>query len=164
MEMTRTHVFDAPIDKVWAMFTNKDSHIAKFESMGHRDIEVLDYEADDDHVRIKIRRVVTIDVPGFAKKVLKPTNTVTSVDEWRARGDGSYAGEYSAETGNPVHISGTTLIRPEGDDKTHYEVTVSIKVNVPLIGGKISNFAKGDVEKQMQAEFACGDRWLAEHP
>ncbi len=163
MEMTRTHVFDAPVEKVWAMFTDKDSHVAKFESMGHKNIEVLEYEADDEHVRIKIRRVVSIEVPGFARKVLKPTNTVTSVDEWRKRDDGTYTGEYSVDTGNPVHISGTTLIRPEGDDKTHYEVSVSIKVNVPLIGGRISNFAKGDVEKQMNDEFSCGDRWLAEH-
>ena len=161
--MTKTHTFAAPLDQVWAMFRDRDAHVAKFTSMGHRDIEVLAFDADEDHVRIEVRRVVDIDVPGFARKVIKPANTVTSVDEWQRNDDGTCSGRYTADTGNPVEIAGTTLIRANDDNTTHYEVTVSISVNVPLIGGKIANFAKGDVEKQMRDEFACGDTWLAEH-
>lgn len=164
MDLRATHIFDAPIDRVWAMFCDVDAHVAKFTHMGHRDIEVLEHEADADHVRVVITRLVDVDLPGFAKKVLKPTNTVVSTDEWRRTDDG-YRGTYRLETkGAPVEIKGTTWIRPEGDDRTFYETSVSVKVNVPLVGGKIADWAKGDGRKQIDEEFAAGDRWLADHP
>ena len=36
-------------------------------------------------------------------------------------------------------------------------------VKVPLIGGKIADFAKGDVARQLDMEFTAGDDWLASH-
>ena len=163
MEMTRTHTFDAPIDEVWTMFRDREAHVAKFEAMGHREIEVLAYDGDDDHVRLEVRRVVDIEVPGFAKKVIRPSNTVTSIDDWTRHDDGTCTGTQVIHTPNPVDITSTTALRPADDGRTTYEITVAIKVNVPLIGGKVANFAKGDVEKQLRDEFACGDAWLTEH-
>ncbi len=164
MEFSETHVFDAPIEKVWAMFTDQASHIAKFESMGHRNIDVRTCEVDDAGLRLVIAREVTVDLPSFAKKVLKPTNTVVSTDIWKDNGDGTYGGTFTADAkGAPIDVHGTTRIEPTADGKTKYTVTTDVKVNVPLIGGKISNFAKGNIEQQMRDEFACGDRWLASH-
>lgn len=163
MEITRSHVFDAPIAKVWAMFADRESHVAKFETMGHREIEVLECTEDDTNFSIRIKRKVTIDVPGFAKKVIKPTSTVTSIDEWHLQDDGSCSGEYRVDADAPIEVSGKTRVQPKGDDQSEYTVVVDIKVNVPLIGKRIASFAKGDVDRQMRDEFACGDRWLAEH-
>lgn len=164
MEITESHTFDAPIDRVWAMFTDEASHIAKFESMGHRDIEVLESESSDEGLRLVIKRVVEVDLPGFARKVLKPTNTVITTDTWRDNGDGTYGGSFELETvGAPVESSGTTKIWADGD-KTAYEVTVRFDVKVPLVGGKITKWAAGDVSSQLDKEFAAGDDWLTEHP
>ena len=113
MEIKATHTFDAPADRVWAMFRDRDAHVAKFENMGHREIEVLDYESDDDSVRIVIKRIVDLDLPGFAKKVLSPSNTMTSTDIWEARPDGTYGGTFTLDIpGAPVKSSGTTLVTP----------------------------------------------------
>jgi len=163
MDTGASHTFDAPIERVWAMFTDQASHLAKFESMGHRDIDVLECTSTDDTFLIKVSRVVDFELPGFAKKVLSPTNTVVSVDEWRDNGDGTYSGTFMADTkGAPVDVKGTTHLEPAGD-KTDYRVTVQLKVNVPLIGGKIEKWAKGDTEKQLDQEFDAGDAWLASH-
>jgi len=164
MDFTATHTFDHPIESVWAMFRDKASHIAKFEGMGHRDIEVLTYEDNGSDVVIEVSRVVDVDLPGFAKKVLKPTSTVVSTDNWRDNGDGTYGGTFTAEPkGQPVEVKGTTSLEPDGDSATRYEVTTSVKVKVPLIGSRIENFAKGDIQKQIADEFAAGDKWLSEH-
>lgn len=163
MEITGEHTFDAPIDRVWAMFRDRDAHVAKFEAMGHENIEVLEHEADEEHARIVIRRVVTLDLPGFAKKVLKPSNTMTTTDVWHANPDGTYGGTFVLDIpGAPVKSSGTTLLTPQGD-QTHYVITVSYEVKVPLVGGKITDWAKGDVRKQIDQEFGAGDAWLAAH-
>lgn len=162
MEFTASHTFDAPTEAVWAMFSNPDSHVAKFEGMGHRDIEVIDHEGDDDGFRLVVSRVVDTELPGFAKKVLKPTNTVSTTDQWKAKGDGSYAGEFTAEAkGTPVQVSGTTRIAPDGD-KTAYTLTTRVDVKVPIIGGKLSKWAAGMTREQIQMEFDAGDRWLAD--
>ncbi len=161
MKHSATHTFTAPIEQVWAMFTNEAAHVAKFTSMGHRDIEVLDCTFTDGVFRIQIQRLVDVDLPGFAKKVLKPTNTVISIDEWRDNGDGTYGGTFELDTpGAPVEIRGTTEITAQNPD-TFYRVEFALDVKVPIIGGKISNWAGADAEKQLQMEFDAGDAWLA---
>lgn len=164
MDVKATHTFDHPIEKVWAMFCDENAHVAKFVGMGHRDVEVLDYAHDPTKTIIRVRRVVDVDLPGFAKKVLKPTSTVESTDRWNDNGDGTYGGTFEADAkGQPVEVKGTTKLTASGDTKTRYEVTATVKIRVPLIGGKIESWAKGDIERQMQEEFDAGDRWLADH-
>ena len=163
MQLTSTHTFDAPIDAVWAMFSDPESHLAKFASMGHREIEVLEQEVDDDRLRIVVSRVVDVELPGFARKVLSPSNTVVSDDRWERRDDGTCGGTFTVDTkGAPVKASGTTRLTPDGD-RTDYEVTVEVDVKVPVIGRKIADWAKGDIAAQFDQEFAAGDAWLAEH-
>lgn len=163
MGFSGNHTFDAPIDRVWAMFRDRDAHVAKFAGMGHRDIEVLDFSSDDDHAHLVIQRVVDVELPGFAKKVLKPTNTVVSTDDWETDGAGGYHGTFSVDAkGAPIVSKGTTKLTASGE-RTDYVITVDLKVNVPLIGGKIADWAKGDILAQIRKEFAAGDAWLAEH-
>ena len=163
MDMTEKHTFTKPVDVVWEMFCTEAAHVAKFESMGHREIKVLKFERDDDGVLVEVQRLVDMELPGFAKKVMKPTNTVVSTDRWKANADGSYGGTFLVDTtGAPLDVKGTTILRGEGDT-TKYEIFVEVKVNVPLIGGRIANFAKGVIDKQFEHEFAAGDAWLAEH-
>ncbi len=164
MEMTQVHTFEHPIAKCWEMFHDPDSHVAKFTAMGHRDLEVIETDRRDGHLRIVIDRVVDVEVPGFAKKVLKPTNKVRSIDVWEDRGDGTYGGTFELETqGAPIETRGRTRLQPDGEDRTRYEVTIDLKVKVPLIGGKIADFSKGIIQRQMADEFRLGDEWLASH-
>ena len=164
MRTVMHHTFEAAATECWKMFHDPASHVAKFEGMGHHDVTVLEQEETDDDLRIVVTREVDVDgIPGFAKKFVKPRNTVVSTDYWQDRGDGTYGGEFTLDTkGAPVEISGVTLLTPDGDE-THYEVTVEIEVKVPLVGGKLANFSKGIVENQLIQEFALGDTWLASH-
>jgi hypothetical protein len=157
-----THYFDAPIEMVWAMFRDPGSHVAKFERLGHRNIEVQEHEEDEDQVRLVIARDVTVDLPGFAKKFLSPTNHVISTDRWSANGDGSYGGDFEAATrGAPVRVTGTTHISPDGDERTRYDLATEVDIKVPVVGKKLTRWAEDDIREQMQEQFAAGDEWLA---
>lgn len=160
MDFRDEHVFNAPIDLVWDMFADPDSHATKFESMGHRDIEVLEADSSDTGLHLVVRRLVDLDIPGFAKRFINPTNTVTTTDDWSRGDDGSYRGEQLVATdGAPIEIRAETVLRPAGA-QTVYEVAVHVDVRVPLVGGKIADFAKGIAQRQLEQEFAAGDRWL----
>jgi hypothetical protein len=163
MNHQQTHVFDAPIEQVWEMFRDADSHVDKFERLGHKNVEVHEYDLTEEQVRLVIARDVTVEMPGFAKRVLSPTNHVVSTDLWAAKGDGTYGGTFEAVTkGAPVRITGTTHIQPEGADRTRYDVTTAVAVTVPVIGKRIASFLEGDVHAQFEQQFIAGDIWLAE--
>lgn len=165
MDVTRTHTFDATPEQCWAMFGDPTSHVNKFTEMGHHGVEVVDEERSEDRLRIVITREVDIDgIPGFAKKFVKPRNTVVSTDEWNDRGDGTYGGTFTIDTkGVPMKLTGDTSIEATGDGRTLYTVVIHLSVSVPLVGGKLAEFGKGIALKQLDEEFAVGDRWLASH-
>ncbi len=163
--VSRTHTFDAPIAKAWKMFRDPDAHVAKFAAMGHREIEILDTTSTKTQFTIELTRLVDVELPGFAKKVMKPTNTVISVDEWNDFGDKTYGGTFTLHSpGTPVETTGRTKLVADGKSAATYTVEIDFKVKVPIIGGKIESYAKGAiVEPQLETEFRLGDEWLATH-
>ena len=168
MEILCTHTFEAPIEACWKMFHDPASHEAKFIAMGYRDLKVISCEETETSLSIVIDRLVDVEVPGFAKRIIKPTNTLRSTDEWRSNEDGTYSGSFQLETkGVPIQITGSTALTQAPGKKaassTMYEVRIELSVNVPLIGGKIANFSKGIVTDQLEMEFKLGDEWLASH-
>jgi uncharacterized protein YndB with AHSA1/START domain len=164
VKRSASHRFEAPIEDVWAMFRDPASHVAKAERAGHRDVEVVEEDVTGDHVRIRLARTVTLELPGFAKKVLSPTHRVVSTDEWRDQGDGSYRGTFTTDfRGAPIKLDGRTLIAPDGPDRTVYEVDIEVAVKVPVVGKKLEAWAETDVEDQIRQEFAAGDDWLASY-
>jgi hypothetical protein len=164
MEFGLTHTFDAPAEKCWAMFSDPKSHVAKFTEMGHIGVEIVEKKKTKKQLHIVITREVAIDgIPGFAKKFIKPQNTLVSTDTWNDYGDGTYGGEFALDTkGVPVNITGTTNLVPDGDQSI-YTVNLNVTVNVPLIGGKLAEFSKKIALENLAKEFAIGDSWLASH-
>ncbi len=172
MELTRTHHFAATSDAVIDVFADEDAVRARYEGMGHRDVEVLGVERTDDGLTVRCRRVVDVDLPGFARRVLQPTNTMTQTDTW-TRGDGGWSGTFDVEVaGAPVELSGEMALADGGSGDagsgdapgSDYTVTLRMNVKVPLVGGKIADWAgKNDALSTLEAEFAATDAWLAAH-
>jgi hypothetical protein len=164
MDLKGSQTYNAPVDAVLAMFRDPEATVAKYESMNHREVTVLECTETHGVLRIRSSRVVDVDVPGFAKRVLKPTNTMRQTDEWQKRKDGSWEGTFDVEVqGAPIHISGTMSLTPEGSKSIH-EVTINVNVKIPIIGGRIADWAgKNDVRRSLDGEFAFNTQWLAEH-
>lgn len=162
MELKGSHEYPVPVDAVIAMLENASATIEKFEGMGHRDVAIIELVPGDGTLRIVSSRLVDVELPGFAKKVLKPTNTMTQTDEWRRNDDGSWSGTFNVDVkGSPVHISGTMSLSPVAEG-TRHDVALDLQVKVPIIGGKIADFVgKRDVQRTLDAEFAFNDGRLA---
>ena len=162
MRLSGSHAYPVPVETVIAMLRDRAATIAKYESMGHRDVEIVDFASEDTALRIVSSRVVDVELPGFAKKALKPTNTMVQTDEWRRRDDGSWTGTFDVEVhGSPAHISGTMTLAPDGAG-SHHDVTLDVDVKIPLVGGKIADWVgKNDVRRTLDAEYAFNERRLA---
>jgi hypothetical protein len=162
MQLTDAHVYPVPVESVIALLADKSATVEKYESMGHQDVKVVEFAADANAIRIVSSRVVSVDLPSFAKKALKPTNTIVQTDEWRRAADGSWSGIFTGDVkGSPVKISGTMTLTPHAQGAEH-RVTIDMQVKIPLVGGKIADWAgKNDVRRTLDAEFAFNDARLA---
>jgi hypothetical protein len=165
MELKGSHAYDAPLEAVLALLADESATVAKYESMSHRDVKVVENEWGDGSLRVVSSRVVDVDLPGFAKRVLRPTNTMRQTDTWTRSPDDSWEGTFDVEVqGAPIHISGSMTLTASGG-KTVHDVDLRVDVKVPIIGGRIAEWAgKGDVRRSLDGEFSFNDGWLREHP
>ena len=153
MKMKVTHHFDADVETVYALMSDPDFCMRKYADAGATDIQV-DSDQRDDGPKLVSRRKLTVDLPGFAKKVMQPTNTVVQTDEWSAA---TRSCRYSVEVqGVPSRIDGTVTLTEEGGG-TRQEVEADVKVSIPLLGGKLEKFAVDNGIKALdhEAEFTA---------
>lgn len=153
MKMKVTHHFDADVETVYALMTDPDFCMRKYADAGATDIQI-DSDHRDDGPKLVSRRKVTVDLPGFAKRVMQPTNTVVQTDEWSAT---TRSCRYSVEVqGVPSRIDGTVTLTEEGGG-TRQEVQAEVKVSIPLLGGKLEKFAVDNGVKALdhEAEFTA---------
>src|SRR5260221_581259 len=51
MKLSESHIYPAPVDRVIEMLQDKSATVDKYEGMGHQDVQVLEFEADDDTLK-----------------------------------------------------------------------------------------------------------------
>jgi hypothetical protein len=155
--MQVTHSFDADAETVFGLMTDPGFLERKYADQGATDISI-----DASGSRVVSRRKVTVDLPGFAKKVMQPTNTVVQTDEWcDADADGRRVCRYTVEVqGVPSRIDGTVTLSPDGTG-TRQDVAAEVKVSIPLLGGKLEKFAVDSGVKALAQEAAFTARELS---
>ncbi|MDO8363438.1 MAG: DUF2505 domain-containing protein [Actinomycetota bacterium] len=167
MKVVSTHTYAAAPDVVFAMMTTPDVLSAKYAALGHHDVVILEHQVDDDgKVAVRSRRSVPMEVPGFAKRILSPTNTVEQRDRWNPAGaDGVRIGTWEVNArGVPVTVGGTLRLAPGPRGTTVVEIAGEVKCSVPLLGGKLASFVGDDVQRTLLAEEAFNDGHLAATP
>lgn len=163
MELTETTTYDAALADVYAVETDEAEYLTRFAEGGDRDIEMIECRADGDGWVVRNRRVITVDLPGFAQKALKPSNTVEHTVNFGPEVDGRREATFVLDIlGAPVRTDGTIVFEDLGDGRTRHTVTCDVQVKIPLIGGKIANWAKGDIVEQLHREFEFTRRRVAE--
>ena len=156
MRMQVTHHFDADVATVFALLSDPEFLERKYAEQGATDVAVDSHDERGGSPRIVSRRKVTIDLPGFARKVMQPTNTVVQTDDWAAAdAGGRRVCTYRVEVqGVPSRIVGTVTLTPDGAG-TRQDVEAEVKVSIPLLGGKLEKFAVDSGVKSLdqEAEF-----------
>lgn len=95
-------------------------------------------------------------VPSFARKFVGDEIPIVQTETWR---DG--AADIVVEIpGKPGDVKGSARIAQRGED-TIESVELTIKVGIPLVGGKIEELIAGLLVKALNAENKVGVKWLA---
>jgi hypothetical protein len=155
MDLTVTETYPADLVAAFAVITDPEAVVARYEAAGHTEVELLESAADLDGWVIRTSSVVTVELPGFAAKVLQPVNTIVQTHHWGPARDGVRTGTFEVETkGAPVQSGGTMRLEQLPDGATRHTIDASMKVKVPLIGGKIEAWGKGDFQEQLDHELS----------
>lgn len=115
----------------------------------HDDSRVLSREqTPSGGVQLAHSRELPDGVPGFLLKFLPKDGRVTQTDIWDAPGsDGSRQGRWQVTlAGAPAELSGTQSVLTDGDGCV-WAIEGTVKVSVPVIGGKIESYLAEMLEK-----------------
>lgn len=152
--------FPKGADTVLKMFTDQNYFLKKYEITGATNIELLNVEHEGDHFSIEVKRDVPADVPlpGFAKKLVSETMSVTQKDSWNT----------AKRTGRlDIHIKGVPAdihcdmeLLDEGDSST-LMLNFSVTASIPLIGKKVERLLLDDIVHKTESDSAAGVELLA---
>jgi Protein of unknown function (DUF2505) len=162
MQFNAIHTYQHAADEVFAALTDFEAVAAKYEAIGQSEVQLVRREqGDDGSVTLVTSRVVPLDLPGFAKKVLSPKQHVTQTDVWSAPDDsGRRSGTFVVEAkGTPVRVQGTLQLDPRGSNECTNTTEVTVECKVPLIGGKIADLVANDTRRALDHELT----WMSEH-
>jgi hypothetical protein len=108
------------------------------------------------NVRISMTQPVA-GLPGFVKKFAGDSVEIVQSEQWRDAAQGDVVVEIP---GKPGQMRGTARLVEEDGGVTEL-VDMEIKVNIPLVGGKIEGFIAEMLTKALRAENSVGKEYLA---
>ena len=90
---------------------------------------------------------------------------MTQTEDWDPETGGARTGTWRMDPkGVPVSVktTGTTRLEADGAGSVH-QIAATIKVSVPLVGGKLERFIFDQAKQTLDREQAFGQQWLKEH-
>ena len=100
--------------------------------------------------------------PAAARKLVGSSVQIVQRELWRT-GDGPPSADFSVEIpGKPGQLNGSISLTDKGDGTCDEEFTGEVKVNVPLVGGKLEGFIADILTRALRREGEVGVQWLAE--
>lgn len=154
MKLTHSVRYDASVEDVYAMLTDRAFRQAAVDAQGALSSDI---SITGGTVRITME-TPNNDIPSFAKKFVGQTVTSEQSEDWS---DDAYEASFSVvPKGTPARISGTRALVAQGDgclDTFEGEVVAKI----PLIGGKLEKLVGEKLTEGWDTEHGVGVRWLA---
>lgn len=147
----------ATVDQVAAMLADPEFREAVAEHQrAVRSSATIDGAGAGSSARIEIVHG-TERVPSFARKFVGDEIAIVQEETWTSD---SHADVLVTIPGKPGDMRGTFDLAQAGDDVVQ-EVRLTVKVNLPLVGGKLEDLIVGLLSKAYRAENTVGRTWLA---
>lgn len=157
MRFEHVNSYSAAPDAVYAMLTD-----ASFREEVCAYIRSTDYAvavADEDgRVQVRVEQTqIPRKLPAIAAKVVGDSVQIVQTEDWSAPGQADFAMEIP---GKPGHLRGSIRLTPTSTG-TDQVFTGEVKVQVPLVGGKLEGLVADLLRKALAAEGRVGEKWLS---
>jgi hypothetical protein len=123
---------------------------------------VVDFDCDiamnGDGMDVRLEQAHGTDrIPGFARKLVGDEIRFVQVETWTSP---DAADIEVTIPGKPGEMTGSETLAQSGDDVVQ-TVDLSVKVSMPIVGGKVEDLIVGFMGKAFDAENKVGTKWLA---
>lgn len=121
----------------------------------------VDVTDDGERTTVVIRQSQAMDgAPAAARKVVGSSVEIVQREVWRDAED-TVTAEFAMEIpGKPGHLKGAITLVDKGDGTCDEVFSGEVKVNVPLIGGKLEGFIADILTRALRREGRVGETWL----
>ena len=147
----------ASLEQVHEMLADPDFRraVCDFQGVLRNTVTV---ERDDRGMTVVVDQVQAArHIPSFAKKFVGDEINIVQSEDWTSPEKGNI---HVTIPGKPGEITGTALVTQDPDGTTE-TVNMTVKVNIPLVGGKIEGLIADLLTKALRAERKVGVDWLA---
>lgn len=155
--LTHDLTYDAPMADVAEMLADPAfrEEVCAFQGVLRSDVSI---ERDDAGMQVTIDQVQAArGIPSFAKKFVGDEINIVQEETWRTPEAGTIR---MSIPGKPGDMSGTARLRESGGVTTE-TVDLTIKVSIPLVGGKIEGLISDLLLKALKAENIVGRDYLS---
>ncbi|MGW0183059.1 DUF2505 domain-containing protein [Nocardia sp. NPDC003345] len=154
--------YPIPVAQLHAALTGEELWRDRFADAQTATLD-LSHPGGPGTIRIAMSETIRPDkIPGIVRKVLKSDLVVTRVDTWQPlsgdTAEGSFEGTSSAISSQ---MTGTFRLRPAGEG-SELEVSGSVKVKVPIVGGAIEPLAEQLQRRVVESERKFIVNWFEE--
>ena len=147
--------YEHPVAEVFALISQGVFQTELISHLGGKEAAVIEETATPSGIRLVTRQRASVELPGFAKKLIPADSTVTQTYDWGETDDeGGRTGTWSAAIkGAPISIGGPIELVPDGTGAV-LRYLGQIKASVPLVGGKLESFALDNLRRDLGKTFA----------
>jgi hypothetical protein len=114
---------------------------------------------DGDGMRVRVDQTQPAQgIPAFAAKFVGEEIRIVQTEQWA----GPASAEFTLEIpGKPGRCTGTIALAENGSGGTVETVAGDLKVNIPLVGGKLEGLIIDLIKAAMRSEENVGRSWLS---
>lgn len=144
MKYRETIDYPIPAAEVLRHLASTEFFVRKYEMQGATHIHVDRADFSDTHFDVTITRQVPVevDIPAFARSKVPDHITLVQTDSWDLR---TRRGTLDIRFRHlPVHVT-CALVMTESNGRARETLDFDLRVNVPLIGGKLEEILARDL-------------------
>lgn len=149
--------YDAPMAEVAEMLadTSFREEVCDFQGVKSAMVTI---DSDDTGMEVTIDQVQAAEgIPSFARKFVGDEINIVQQESWASPTEGDIK---VTIPGKPGEMTGTARLSEAGGVTTE-TVELTVKVNIPLVGGKIEGLIADLLLKALQAENKVGRDYLS---
>lgn len=161
-DFSESSSFSADPATVWAVLVDPAFLVARAERSGALGHEESVTREGGTTVVTTSRTVGTDRLPQAASRFLGASAVVDQVERWAPPGpDGTHRGQLTLGIRSaPVELTATTTLAP-GPTGSTYDLTGSLTVRVPLLGGSVEKAALPGLLDLVRSEVELAQEWLS---
>lgn len=150
--------FPVSADDLYRTLVDDDYLAARLKELGGKDAAVVSREVDGGSATIVLRQGVAAEfLPSVVRRFTGDDLVLDRTERWRS---GSGADVEVAVRGLPGRITGSQEITGDGDAASTLALRGSVKVDVPMVSGKIEGIVAEQVGELLRWEADFTRRYL----